>query len=156
MTVLPYDFDLLYDLKTVEQLHDHLTGRLRYPVSSTDDEIIETCRDHGVPLPEELITAKDANAPLARTVRGLSTFLDICVIQAALKEAQEALWEQTIKPMFAECKTGYDAKVVAQKILEMRVDHDGNAHAFPDVIEKNIDAEIKRIYRENLNNDGPR
>jgi hypothetical protein len=156
MTELPYDFDLLYDLKTVEQLHDHLTGRLRYSVSSTNEEIIETCRQYGVPLPKELITAVDANAPLARTVRGLSTFLDICVIQDALKEAQENLWEQTIKPMFADCKSTSDIRVVTDKILALRVDHDGTTHGFPDVINKKMDAEIKRIREEILGNEGPR
>jgi hypothetical protein len=154
MTQLPYDFDLLYDLKTVEQLHDHLTGRLRYAVSSTDEEIIESCREHGIPLPKELITAVDANAPLARTVRGLSTILDICVIQAALEEAQKNFWEQTLKPMFSDCKTASDATAVARQIRQMRVDHDGASLKFPALIEEMISDEI-RTQGAGLGNDGP-
>ena len=156
MTNLPYDFDLLYDLKTVEQLHDHLTGKLRYSVSSTDAEIIETCHQYGIPLPDELITAKDSNAKLARTVSGLSTLLDICVIQESLEQAQKALWEQTLKPMFANCKTSCDAKAVANEILKMRVDHDGTRLKVPAFIDKMMDAEVARIHRASLSNDGPR
>lgn len=156
MTDLHPDFDLLYDLKTVEQLHDHLTGRLRYSISSTDAEIIESCHTYGVPLPEELITAKDSNAPLARTVSGLSTLLDICVIQESLEQAQKALWEQTLRPMFADCKTSGDARAVAQDILKMRVDHDGTRLKLPTLIDKMMDAEVARIHRASLSNDGPR
>lgn len=38
-TPLPYVFDLLYDLKTLEQLNDHLSGRQRYSVHATDAEL---------------------------------------------------------------------------------------------------------------------
>lgn len=61
MTTLPYSFDLLYDLKTVEQLHDHLTGRQRYATSATDFELIALAQDTGVPLPPEL----NVEAPIA-------------------------------------------------------------------------------------------
>ncbi len=55
MTLLPYDFDLLYDLKTVEQLHEHLTGKQRFPTHATDAELVSMCAQYGVALPPELV-----------------------------------------------------------------------------------------------------
>lgn len=53
-TDLPYVFDLLYDVKTVESLHDHLTGRCRLATSATDANLIALARQEGIPLPEGL------------------------------------------------------------------------------------------------------
>lgn len=47
-TQLPYVFDLLYDLKTLEQLNDHLSGRQRYSVHATDAELYAFARQQGV------------------------------------------------------------------------------------------------------------
>jgi hypothetical protein len=156
MTNLPYDFDMLFDIKTVEELHDHLTGKQLTATSASHAELIEACHQYGVPLPETLAKASDSNEPLARTVRGLSTVLDICVIHTALKEAQEQAWEQTLKPLFANCTTVADTRAVTDKILAMRVDHDGTRLAFPEFLDQKIDAEVKRIHRASLSNDGPR
>lgn len=51
-TELPYIFDLLYDIKSVELLHGHLTGALRLPTSSTDAEIIQSMVEHNIAFPE--------------------------------------------------------------------------------------------------------
>lgn len=67
-TELPYIFDLLYDVKSVEALHDHLTGRCRLSTDGTDAELIALSREEGIPLPDGLIespgtsTPRDANA----------------------------------------------------------------------------------------------
>lgn len=53
-TDLPYVFDLLYDIKTVESLHDHLTGRRRLATSATDAQLIALAREQGISLPEGL------------------------------------------------------------------------------------------------------
>jgi hypothetical protein len=156
MTNLPYDFDMLFDIKTVEELHDHLTGKQLTATSASHAELIEACHQYGVPLPDAIIPANDSNAPLARRISGLSTLLDICVIQDSLEQAQKALWEQTLKPMFADCKTSCDAKAVAKEILKMRVDHDGTSLKVPAFIDKMMDAEVARIHRASLSNDGPR
>lgn len=50
-TPLPYDFDLLYDMKLVSELHDHLTGVRRLATSATDRELVRAANMHGVPLP---------------------------------------------------------------------------------------------------------
>lgn len=43
-TQLPYVFDLLYDLKTLEQLNDHLSGKQRSATMATDAELYELAR----------------------------------------------------------------------------------------------------------------
>jgi hypothetical protein len=53
-TELPYVFDLLYDVKSVESLHDHLTGKRRLATSATDTQLITLAREEGIPLPEGL------------------------------------------------------------------------------------------------------
>jgi hypothetical protein len=54
-TELPYIFDLLYDVKSVESLHDHLTGRCRLSTSGTDAQLIALARENDIPLPEDLV-----------------------------------------------------------------------------------------------------
>lgn len=65
MKKLPYSFDLLWDFKTVEQLHDHLTGRQRYATSATDFELITLAQELNVPLPEGI----SAEPPFAITLK---------------------------------------------------------------------------------------
>lgn len=144
---LPYVFDLLYDLKTLEQLHDHLAGKARQPVSSTDAEVIETCIDYNIPLPDNLITTLDTNEKLTNSIGRLSTLIDIRVAEKALEKAQNSIWENTIKPMFADCKTREDAKVVMDKISEMIVDNDGKSIGIPAHIELKIASEISGLPR---------
>lgn len=67
MTSLPYIFDLLYDFKTVEQLHAHLTGRQRYATSATDFELIALAKDTNTPLPENI----NVEPPLAIALVGI-------------------------------------------------------------------------------------
>jgi len=62
-TELPYVFDLLYDVKTVESLHDHLTGRRRLATSGTDAQLIALARENGISLPADLA---EPNASLAQ------------------------------------------------------------------------------------------
>lgn len=50
-TELPYVFDLLYDIKSLEALHAHLLGQLRLPTSSTDADIVQTMNEQGIVLP---------------------------------------------------------------------------------------------------------
>lgn len=47
-TPLPYVFDLLYDIKTLEQLNDHLSGKQRQATSATDAELYQLAREQGV------------------------------------------------------------------------------------------------------------
>jgi hypothetical protein len=47
-TALPYVFDLLYDIKTLEQLNDHLSGKQRCATSATDAELYALAREQGV------------------------------------------------------------------------------------------------------------
>lgn len=47
-TQLPYVFDLLYDIKTLEQLNDHLSGNIRCATSATDFELYELAKNNGV------------------------------------------------------------------------------------------------------------
>ncbi|QBJ04492.1 hypothetical protein HOV23_gp081 [Pseudomonas phage Lana] len=47
-TALPYVFDLLYDIKTLEQLNDHLSGKQRQATSATDAELYALARDNNV------------------------------------------------------------------------------------------------------------
>jgi len=54
MTDLPYIFDLLYDIKTLEELHEHLTGKQRTATSATDLELIELSIENNVPLPDQI------------------------------------------------------------------------------------------------------
>lgn len=54
-TELPYVFDLLYDIKSVEELHDHLTGRCRTSTSGTDAALIALARQEDIPLPPEVV-----------------------------------------------------------------------------------------------------
>lgn len=51
-TNLPYVFDLFYDMKSVKELHDHLTGVRRLAIHTTDRELIEMAITNGVPLPK--------------------------------------------------------------------------------------------------------
>lgn len=64
-TALPYEFDLLYDIKTVEDLHGHLTGTRRMATSATDQELIELARTHGIALPDGLAAGLAATDDLA-------------------------------------------------------------------------------------------
>ena len=67
MTKLPYSFDLLWDFKTVQQLHDHLTGRQRYATSATDFELITLAQELNVPLPSSI----NVEPPLAVAMRAI-------------------------------------------------------------------------------------
>lgn len=51
-TPLPYVFDLMYDFKTVQSLHAHLTGKERFSTSGTDRDLVQMMMDHQIPLPE--------------------------------------------------------------------------------------------------------
>lgn len=122
-TPLPYDFDLLYDIKTVEQLHDHLTGRHRQATSATDQELYAMCVEYGIPLPTGLIikldhpyklaalpTSMHLGLPREKTLRdefamaamqgvltgnGLYTFADIATDAYALADAMLKAREQS-------------------------------------------------------------
>lgn len=50
--VLPYDFDLLYDIKSRAALIDHLSGRQRLATSATDQQLVDLVRAHSIDLPE--------------------------------------------------------------------------------------------------------
>ena len=87
MTQLPYIFDLLYDFKTVEQLHAHLTGQQRYATSATDFELIALAKDTGTPLPESInvepplaVALKDIDARVPATA---THYLLSCPIRRA-------------------------------------------------------------------------
>lgn len=51
-TPLPYVFDLMYDLKSVEELYAHLTGKQRFATSATDAALVQMMIENDVPLPE--------------------------------------------------------------------------------------------------------
>lgn len=102
MTNLPYVFDLLYDFKTVEQLHDHLTGVQRCATSATDEMLIGLCVEHDIPLPPSVVAAPtraDLQAALALCVEALDSLLphlarvpaDIGLINDALVAARPLL-----------------------------------------------------------------
>ena len=78
-TPLPYDFDLLYDLKSVEDLHAHLTGKMRFSVHATDAELLETMASHNIPLPAGYVVK--SIAPLLPAVADMSP--DECRAQYA-------------------------------------------------------------------------
>lgn len=48
---LPFTFDLLYDIKALGELHNHLTGKRRTTTSATDAELLELMREHNIALP---------------------------------------------------------------------------------------------------------
>ena len=50
-TKLPYVFDLLHDVKSVEELHSILLGE-PHCTDATDWELCELADEHGIPLPE--------------------------------------------------------------------------------------------------------
>lgn len=87
MSQLPYIFDLLYDFKTVEQLHKHLTGQQRNATSATDFELIALAKDTNTPLPENInvepplaIALKDVGARVPATA---THYLLSCPIRRA-------------------------------------------------------------------------
>lgn len=45
---LPYVFDLLYDIKTLDELNNHLSGRQRTATSATDAGLYELAKNNGV------------------------------------------------------------------------------------------------------------
>jgi len=49
---LPFEFDLLYDIKTVGELHAHLTGARRTATSATDRELVAAMLENNIPMPE--------------------------------------------------------------------------------------------------------
>ncbi len=51
MTNLPYEFDLLYDVKTVEELHCILKGE-SHCTDAQDWELCELAEIYNIPLPE--------------------------------------------------------------------------------------------------------
>lgn len=51
---LPYVFDLLYDIKTVSSLYDHLLGVSRLATSATDAQLLELMRDENIAPPPGL------------------------------------------------------------------------------------------------------
>lgn len=63
-TALPYIFDLIFDLKTVEQAHDHLLGKTRYSFAGTDRDLVDKMVEHGIPLPEGYEPPAFAGVPL--------------------------------------------------------------------------------------------
>ena len=74
-TELPYVFDLLHDIKSLELLHGHLTGALRLPTSSTDAEIVQTMLEEGTAFPEgyQVPTGVDLNVALLARYQELLT-----------------------------------------------------------------------------------
>lgn len=52
-TELPYVFDLLYDFKSLEALHDHLSGKSRAATSGTDRDLRRLMIEYNLPLPEK-------------------------------------------------------------------------------------------------------
>lgn len=53
---MPYIFDLLYDFKSIEDLHAHLKGERRHATSATDNELLKLMEENEVPLPEGFIS----------------------------------------------------------------------------------------------------
>lgn len=45
---LPYVFDLLYDIKTLDELNGHLSGRQRVATSATDAELYALALNNGI------------------------------------------------------------------------------------------------------------
>lgn len=59
-TPLPYEFDLCYDIKTMEQLLDHLGGRQRTATSATDAQLIALARAYDIALPLDVVVPDPA------------------------------------------------------------------------------------------------
>jgi uncharacterized protein (UPF0297 family) len=148
MSNLPHVFDLLYDLKTVEQLHDHLTGRQRYAVSSTDAEIIETCVDHKIDLPDNMLAPQVTLKSLTRTIDGLATLVDLAVVQQSLEKAHEAFFKQKIQPLFDRCKSKEEAKEVFSNVYAMLENKGGEPIEMPAAIEFFLRKELSKISRK--------
>ena len=66
-TLLPYVFDLLYDIKTLEALHGHLLGTRRQATSATDQQLVDLMQEHNVPLPAGY-TARRATGVAERVI----------------------------------------------------------------------------------------
>jgi hypothetical protein len=62
-TELPYVFDLLYDIKSLEQLHDHLSGVRRSATSATDQQLVELMAEHAISLPDSRESEPEAPSP---------------------------------------------------------------------------------------------
>jgi hypothetical protein len=106
-------------------LHDHLTGRQRYSVGSTDAEVIATCIDHKIDLPDNMLAPQVTLQSLTRTLEGLCTLVDLAVVEQALKKAHSAFFEKNIQPLFDQCKSRKEAQEVVNKVtktLESKVD----------------------------------
>lgn len=155
MSNLPYVFDLHYDLKTTEQLHDHLTGKQRYPIGGTDAELIEMCIEQKIPLPAEVLNVRESLAPMLRNIGALGTMIDLAVAQQALEKAQETFWAEKIQPLFGDCKSRAEAKKVHAKVNEMLKDSDGQALPMPDLIELKIRTEMSRFQPKDELDSGP-
>jgi hypothetical protein len=65
---LPYVFDLLYDIKTLDELNDHLSGKQRCATSASDFELYELARNNGV----------DCDGLAERGKRDLPDYYGIC------------------------------------------------------------------------------
>lgn len=78
-TPLPFPFDLLYDIKTLGELHDHLTGVRRTATSATDQQLLDLMVEYGTPMPEEYSapapSLTDRYAEAMSTLRLLLTHL---------------------------------------------------------------------------------
>jgi hypothetical protein len=52
MKKLPYEFDLLWDIKTFEQLHDILNGGM-HCTHVDESDLVELMQEMDIPLPED-------------------------------------------------------------------------------------------------------
>lgn len=137
MSDLPYSFDLLYDLKTLDQLVDHLSGKCRAPVSSTDLEILETCRDHGINLPADL-ERRIQDEMMEKLIPQDATLLVVSQIEKQLIKVQEGIWEKRYQPMFETCESYLQAAQVADTIVAEVKDRQGNNQGLPKVIKTRL------------------
>lgn len=87
-TSLPYVFDLLYDIKSLEDLHSHLTGERRLATSATDAQLIDLMVENNIPLPPSAKPELNPSDVLRDTVTTLANqpFVDPFVRQALLSQ----------------------------------------------------------------------
>lgn len=116
-TPLPYVFDLLYDIKTLEQLNDHLSGKQRCATSATDPELYELARNNGVscvgaPMPSKLgemygicephlVKPEGAMCPFCRATKLEALLVILTREEAGLAPDLVAMIRKTLK------ETGY-------------------------------------------------
>ena len=145
MTQLPPSFDLLYDLKTLEQLHDHLTGRRRSPVNGTDAEVMLLCVESDVPLPPELQSAQARLPSLLVSIGEIDNLADLARAQKRLDEAQGAFYKKNIEPQLQQCRTRKSALDIYMAIQDRLEDEHGQRLPMPKLIERRLDENLARF-----------